>query len=132
MNAQMNHQVERRHQRSMDPLEALGLQLDHTARQCGLQSLVLADRDGLFIAGGGESGADLAGSEVASMCPLVVREGGNCYDGMLDVPGDRDMSVLMFDYRGQTLYLGAVTSEMQVSSSDAVLHAMEGVMRILG
>ncbi len=132
MQEQMNHMTERRHRRSSHPITALGYQLDRAARGCGLTSLVLADRDGLFIAAGGEGDDRLDAQSVASMCPLVVREGGNCYDGRLDVPGDRDLSVLMFTYHGQTLYLGAVACGMQVGSSLAIIDAMEGVVRILG
>jgi hypothetical protein len=132
MPEQMNHTAERRHRRSDNPLQALSYQLDDTARGCGLDALVLADRDGLFIAGGGERQSRAEGPAVASLCPLVVREGGNCYDGGVDVPGDRDLSVLMFSYKGQTLYLGAVARRMQVRSNDAILGAMEGVVRILG
>jgi hypothetical protein len=129
---QLNHRVERRHRRSDDSLTALHFQLDRTAHSCGLDALVLADRDGLFIAGGGDGQRGVSGQAVASLCPLVVREGGNCYDGRLDVPEDRDMSVLMFSYKGQTLYLGAVARDIREHSSAVILDAMEGIVRILG
>jgi hypothetical protein len=128
----MHSHIDRRTRRSEHPLRALSYQLDDTARLRGLDTLVLADQDGLFIAGGGRG--DDAGNHdaVASLCPLVVREGGNCYDGALDVPGDRELSVLMFSYRGQTLYLGALLESSETSASNAMLHAMQGVLRILG
>jgi hypothetical protein len=69
---------------------------------------------------------------VASLCPLVVREGGNCFDGELDVPDDRELSVLMFSYKGQTLYLGALQGQKHRNASDAMLQAMDGILRILG
>jgi hypothetical protein len=124
--------VERRTRRSAHPLRALAYQLDDTARLRGLDALVLADQDGLFIAGGGKRADRASHDAVASLCPLVVREGGNCYDGDLEVPGDKALSVLMFSYMGQTLYLGALLRGRDESASDAMLQAMEGVLRILG
>lgn len=128
----MHAHIDRRTRRSEHPLRALSYQLDDTARLRGLDALVLADQDGLFIAGGGQVADGGNHDAVASLCPLVVREGGNCYDGNLDVPGDRDLSVLMFSYRGQTLYLGALLASSEASASGAMLHAMQGVLRILG
>jgi len=124
--------IERRTRRSEHPLRALHFQLDDTARLRGLDALVLADRDGLFIAGGGRESDRLHHDQVASICPLVVKEGGNCFDGRVDVPGDRDVSILMFSYRGQTLYLAAMPGAAEADVSDAMLQAMEGVVRILG
>jgi hypothetical protein len=132
MHAHMEPVIDRRTRRSSHPLRALGYQLDDVARLRGLDALVLADRDGLFIAGGGRGADHVHHDAVASMCPLVVRQGGNCFDGRLDVPDDRELSVLMFSYRGQTLYLAALRSDAEESASDAMLGAMEGVIRILG
>jgi hypothetical protein len=128
----MHAHIDRRTRRSEHSLRALSYQLDDTARLRGLDALVLADQDGLFIAGGGQAADCGHHDAVASLCPLVVREGGNCYDGDLDVPGDRELSVLMFSYRGQTLYLGALLESSEASASNAMLHAMQGVLRILG
>ena len=93
---------------------------------------MLAEQDGLFSAGGGKRADRPTHDAVASLCPLVVREGGNCYDGDLEVPDDKDLSVLMFSYMGQTLYLGALLRGREESASEAMLHAMAGVLRILG
>lgn len=132
MHAHLDRGIERRTRRSHHPLRALHYQLDDTAKLRGLDALVLADRDGLFIAGGGKRADHSHHDAVASLCPLVVREGGNCFDGVLDVPEGREMSVLMFSYRGQTLYLGALLGGQETGASNAMLHAMEGVLRILG
>jgi len=128
----MHVHIERRTRRSEHPLRALSFQLDDTARLRGLDALVLADQDGLFIAGGGKPVDGGSHHAVASLCPLVVREGGNCFDGVLDVPGDKELSVLMFSYGGQTLYLGALLGSQEIKTSDAMLSAMQGVLRILG
>ncbi len=128
----MHAHIDRRTRRSEHPLRALSYQLDDTARLRGLDALVLADQDGLFIAGGGRPADGSRHDAVASLCPLLVREGGNCYDGDLEVPGNKELSVLMFSYHGQTLYLGALLGSREDGASDAMLHAMQGVLRILG
>ena len=132
MHAHSEPLIDRRTRRSAHPLRALNYQLDDTARLRGLDALVLADRDGLFIAGGGSKRSHQHHEAVAGLCPLVVREGGNCFDGELDVPEDSELSGLMFSYKGQTLYLGALQGQKQKTASDAMLQAMDGILRILG
>ncbi len=60
--------VERRTRRSEDPLVALHYKLSATRRDCGLEAIVVADADGLVIAG---AGAWPLCEEVAAYAPLL-------------------------------------------------------------
>jgi hypothetical protein len=121
--------LERRRQRSFNFVEALQLYLRTVTRREDLRAVVLANVDGLVVA---EAHADplISPEEVASRCPLIVRVGGNCYDGKLDLPEDENLSLLLFLYRDQPLYLAAVGGKEDVCN--VLLSALDGVQRILG
>jgi hypothetical protein len=121
--------IERRRRRSPVILEALRYYMEAATRRENLRALVLADMDGLLIS---EYHGDpsIRPEEIASTCPLIVKIGGNCYDGILPERPASQFSMLLFLYHEQPLYLVAVGGQDNVS--DALLSVMDGVQRILG
>lgn len=121
--------VERRIKRTSSFVEALGYYMESAAREHDIKAIVLADMDGLVIS---EYHADrsLAPEEVAAFCPLIIRVGGNCYDGRMKLDPGGSFSMLLFLYHDQPLYLCAIGGNENVC--DVLLEMMEGVHRILG
>jgi len=60
----------RRKRRSGEPFVALRYQLERSREQGGLEALVLADRDGLVVAGSGDPSLC---AELGAIAPLVSR-----------------------------------------------------------
>jgi hypothetical protein len=67
----MTPNVERRKQRSSDPLVALHYQLAHSKTRSSLEALVLADTSGVVVAG---AGSWVVCEELAAYAPLFAQE----------------------------------------------------------
>lgn len=115
---------ERRSRRSSEDHVAVRYQLEHTRERAGLHALVLADNDGLEVAGAGDRAIR---AELSAMAPLIAR----CIMGVPLPPLLRgaDVSVRAIELNGQPLYIASAGGGM---ARDAFLaQSMQGVKRIL-
>jgi hypothetical protein len=118
--------VERRASRSANLTEALRLQLRRSASLAGIQSLALADRDGLVLA---SSRPDPMCEEIAAVCRFLGSAG--TYEGPLPAASGRvHASVHRFGRGPTSLYLCAVGGRTAVRGVE-IHRAIRGIERIL-
>ncbi len=121
--------IERRCNRSNWFVAALQIYLSTVLRRSNLRALVLADEDGLVLAGACQD-PFLDPEAVASFCPFIVKTGENGHRDAKDILPERNISVLLFMYRGCPLYLAAVGGDE--NTSRLLLSTIGDVRRILG
>jgi len=123
MDRSFRHSLEdRRRRRSIDPLVALHYQLSSTRKEGALDTVVVADDEGVVVAG---AGSWAACEELAAFAPLIARgepllEGGGV--SVRSVGGDR---VLLCTRAAQS------TEELSAVREAAITRAVVGVSRIL-
>jgi hypothetical protein len=115
---------ERRARRSTHRDLALGFQLEHARDRGSLEALVLADDDGLALAGAGDPAVC---RELAAVAPLIAKS-------ILGIPlppllRGAEVAVRVVRVHNQPLYLASVGGNV---ARDALLaHSLRGVHRIL-
>jgi len=115
--------VERRIRRSDNRDVALRFQIEHARDQARLEALVLADEQGLPLAGAGDRAVC---AELAAIAPLMVRTLGMPMPPLLR---GADVAVRTFRVHGQPLYLASVGGTV---ARDALLStSVASVERIL-
>ena len=125
MDRSFRHSLEdRRRRRSIDPLVALHYQLSSTRKEGALDTVVVADDEGVVVAG---AGSWAACEELAAFAPLIARgepllEGGGVSVRSVDIGGDR---VLLCTRAAQS------TEELSAVREAAITRAVVGVSRIL-
>lgn len=115
---------ERRKNRSTDSSQALRYQLEHSREHGGLEAMVIADEQGLVVAGAGEPGVV---EELGAIAPLMSR----AVLGMPLPPMLRggEVAVRPIQLHGQELFVACVGGGV---ARDALLsNSVNGVMRIL-
>lgn len=146
--------IEKRKCRSNNIVEALELYFKSLVERSHLNGIILSDNFGLVVAGFyRNSGNDV--EEIAAVCPLIFRV-NNESDYLPKIQrnhqfrcGD-EVSILLFLYSGQPLYLVAIDSayneenvsdgkldlsyngEERTDVRDTLISALHGVIRILG
>jgi len=116
--------TDRRQRRSEDRFKALRYQLEHSREKAGIEALVLADDDGLVVAGSGDKSVC---AELGAVAPLLGRT-------VLAMPmppllHGADVAVRRVAIHGQSLYLASVGGGV---ARDALLQvSISGVERIL-
>ncbi len=98
----MNSTIERRKNRSQDPLVALHYQLSHVRSAHGLDAVVLADTSGFLVAG---AGAWATCEEIAAYAPLLAERGPDSSPRIAKVAGELDVQSL--PYGDESVYLCA-------------------------
>jgi hypothetical protein len=120
---------DRRTRRSEQTDEALELQLDACAERAGLDSMLLADRDGLLLATSQPAGDQ--SEEIAAVLPLLAR-GIDFSGNLLEAAGAvrHELAVTAFEALGTELFLCALGgSDREVLAE--IERAKAGVTRIL-
>ena len=118
---------ERRQRRSEIPYEALQLQLRASARREGVESVVLADFQGLIIAK--STGEEPDAAEVAALSPRLAA--ARPWVGTMSCrSGQRNVTIAPFRLGRETAYLCAVgvRSSRRLPS---LLQTRDGVRRLL-
>lgn len=112
---------ERRKRRSNDPLIALHHHLAETRRRTAATAVVLADMQGVVVAG---AGAWPVCEELAAYAPLVAHGGA---------PEERfaDIAVSSFEFEGQALILAVRSARNDSDSQDLFDPSVRGIRRIL-
>ena len=115
---------ERRERRSADRETALRFQLESVKNRGNIEALVLADADGLLLAGAGEPAIC---EELGALAPLVARSAMGMPLGPLLEGGD--VAVRPVSIHGQELVLASLGGGV---ARDALLTtSSEGIRRIL-
>jgi hypothetical protein len=114
---------DRRHRRSHDPLVALHYQLTSARKEGALDTIVVADGEGVVVAG---AGSWAACEELAAFAPLIARgerASESCVNvRSVDIGGDR---VLLCTRSAQQ------TEELAIVREAAIRRAAVGISRIL-
>lgn len=123
-----NMAQERRRRRSVDPRKALTYQLAHVQHEACLEALVLADKNGLVVAGAGD---DELVESLAALAPLMSHGAVPCAH---DLPASY-VQVRVVNLEGSKMYLASCTESFADTLSgnmEAWLeHTQAGVQRIL-
>lgn len=130
----VDYPAERRQRRSNRVRQAITYQLQHLQESFDLDHLVLADEQGLRIAG---SGSALRGSAIAAFSPVLHRAHANRRPSLVDemtyfvpdVDPDR-MTVRAFDLQDETHFLCVVGDE-RLQREAMIYRAVTGIRRIV-
>ncbi len=112
---------DRRKRRSNDPLIALHHHLAETRRKASATAVVLADMQGVVVAG---AGAWPVCEELAAYAPLVAH-------GTTTEERFADISVSSFEFEGQALILAVRSANKAPESQDLFDPSVRGIRRIL-
>ncbi|QDG50820.1 hypothetical protein FIV42_08770 [Persicimonas caeni] len=125
---------DRRRRRSEKTHEAVYYQLDHVRQKHGLGFLVLANDEGVFVAGAGEKDRD----EVFAAYAAEMAQADSAYRQKLEAElheylfgpdADTVVDVRSFKIDDMPMYLCAAGAASS-SSDDALEHTINGVQRI--
>ncbi len=125
---------ERRIRRSNDDHTAIKYQLQVVAEELGARTMFVADSDGLVL---GEAGHPNEAKVVGAVAPLLLKSTSDPKTQMvlrsqLDPLGDKVIFVKSFEFKGQQLAIGAVTSSpIGPEGLPSIERAVTGVCRIL-
>ncbi len=117
---------ERRRRRSKDPLVALHYQLSHARNEASFDTVVVADRAGVVVAG---AGSWAACEELAAYAPLLESGSFGESDRIAELR-DR-VTMRTVDVGGDTVLLCALASRPRTESADVLGKAAAGITRIL-
>lgn len=118
---------DRRRRRSQDPLVALHYQLTHARHEASFDTIVVADRAGVVVAG---AGSWAACEELAAYAPLL--ESGSFDESTRIAELRGRVSMQAVDVGGDTVLLCAIAGSGAREHSGAILdRAAAGVTRIL-
>ncbi|MBW2523610.1 MAG: hypothetical protein JRI23_05520 [Deltaproteobacteria bacterium] len=118
---------ERRKNRSSHVSTALGYQLDASARRAQFSSMVLAEEQGLVVAG---SGNEEDTEEIAALCPQIA-SGCDLWHGRVNTArGERMVTIAAVNSPHGRLYLSGVGGSRADIISE-LRRSTRGVCRIL-
>ncbi len=126
-------QEDRRQKRSTDPLVALHYQLAHARARGSLEAIVVADADGVVVAG---AGSWAACEELAAFAPLLASRAGADVGvttgeaSRVDVVR-REAAVTSFQVDDQEVHLCARGGGLAEGRAVTLAAALTGVARIL-
>ncbi|CAN5352543.1 hypothetical protein BH09MYX1_BH09MYX1_10450 [soil metagenome] len=121
---------ERRRRRSADPLVALHYQLTHARSEAAFDTIVIADRAGVVVAG---AGSWAACEELAAYAPLL--ESGSFGESERMAELRERVTMRSVDIGGDSVLLCAIASRAPVNEAapkvDVLGRAAAGISRIL-